>query len=69
MLFNPYLYEKAVATRHEEIRHDMEQSRVQVQAGQHPTFVRYATGRLGTLLIELGSHLQRTSQQSEAYIS
>ncbi len=59
MTFHPYLYEKLIAIRHEEIQHDMQQSRLRASAGQRRTFVRYAARRLGTLLVELGSQLQR----------
>jgi len=68
MSFNSYLYEKSVAARHAEIRHDVQLSRIQAHARQRPTLVRYATGKLGTFLVELGSRLQRISQQSEAYV-
>ncbi len=63
---HPYLYEKLIATRYAQIQHDMQQSRMQAHAGQRPTLVRYTVGRLGSLLIEWGSHLQRTGQRSGA---
>ena len=66
MISHPYLYEKLVATRHAEIQHDMQQSRKQAHVGQRRTLVRYAVGRFGTLLRELGSQLQRTGQKGEA---
>ena len=65
---NPYLYEKLVATRQAEIRHAMQQSHKPVHVAQSPTFVKYATNRFGTWLVELGSRLQRTEQR-EASIS
>jgi len=57
---HPYLYEKLIATRHAQIQHDMQLSRKHAYAAERPTLVQYAVGRVGTLLIEWGSHLQRT---------
>jgi len=66
MIPHPYLYEKLIATRHAEIQHEMQQIRMQAHARQQPTLVRLTVGRLGTLLIALGSQLQRTGQRSGA---
>jgi hypothetical protein len=66
---NPYLYEKLVATRQAEIHHDMQQSHTSAHSEQSPTFVGHAAGKLGTLLVELGSRLQRTEQRREATVS
>jgi hypothetical protein len=66
---NPYLYEKLVATRQAEIRHDMQQSHTPIHTEQSPTFVENAADKLGTLLVELGSRLQRTNHQREASLS
>jgi hypothetical protein len=63
---NPYLYEKLIAARHAEIRHDMQQIRMSAHTGQRRTLVQSTMGSLGTLLIELGSHLQRAGQRSGA---
>jgi hypothetical protein len=63
---HPYLYEKLIATRHAQIRHDMQQSRMQAHTGRRRTLVRSTVGSLGTLLIALGSQLQRTGQRSGA---
>jgi len=63
---HPYLYEKLIATRHPEIQHEMQQIRMQAHAGQRRTLVRFTVGSLGTLLIALGSQLQRTGQRSGA---
>jgi hypothetical protein len=63
---HPYLLEKLIAERHAQIQHDIRQSRIQAHAGQRRTLVRSTVGRLGTLLIELGSELQRTGQRSGA---
>jgi hypothetical protein len=66
---HPYLYEKLIATRQTEILHDMQQSRMQAHTGKRRTFVRSTVGSFGTLLIELGSHLQRTGQRSGASLT
>lgn len=63
---HPYLYEKLISTRHAQIRQDMQQSRMQAHAGHQRTLVQSTVGKFGTLLIELGSHLQRTGQRSRA---
>ena len=62
---HPYLYEKLIAVRHAQIQHDMHQSRM-AHAGQRRTLVRSTVGSLGTLMIVLGSCLQRTAQRSGA---
>jgi hypothetical protein len=66
MISNLYLYEKLVAKRHAQIQHDMRQIRMQAHTGQRRTLVRSTVGSLGTLMIELGSHLQRAGQRSGA---
>jgi hypothetical protein len=66
MIPHPYLYEKLIATRHAEIQHEMQQIRMQAHARRRRTLVRFTVGSLGTLLIALGSQLQRTAQRSEA---
>jgi len=66
MTSHPYLYEKLIATRHAEIQHDIQQSRMQAYAGKRRTFLRSTVGSFGTLLIVLGSFLQRTGQRSRA---
>jgi hypothetical protein len=66
---NLFLYEKMVATRQAEIRRDMQLSRKPVHVEQSPTFVENAASRLGTLLVEMGSRLQRVEQQREASLS
>jgi hypothetical protein len=63
---HPYLYEKLIATHHAQIQHDMHQSRMQAHAVKRRTLVRSIVGRLGTLMIVLGSYLQRTAQRSGA---
>ena len=63
---HPYLYEKLIATHHAEIQHEMQQIRMLAHAGQRRTLVRLTVGRLGILLIALGSQLQWTGQRRGA---
>ncbi len=65
---NTYLYEKMVATRHAEIRHDMQLSRKPAHIEQSPTFVERTADKIGTLLVELGSRQQRAEQRREATV-
>jgi hypothetical protein len=65
MIPHPYVYEKMIASRHAQLQHDMHQSRM-AYAGQRRTIVRSTVSILGTLMIVLGSHLQRTGQRSGA---
>ncbi len=66
MIPHPYIYEKLIASRHAQIQHDMQQTRMQAHVRQRRTLVRFTIGSLGTLLIVLGSYLQRTGQRNEA---
>jgi hypothetical protein len=66
---HPYLYEKLIATRQAEIRHDMQQIRRHGHSGQRRRFVRATVGSFGTLLIELGSHLQQAGQRGGASLT
>lgn len=65
MTFNAYLYEKQIAIRQSQIRHDIQQSRKRAHAGQRSMLVQSTVNRLGTLLVEVGSQLQRTGQKGE----
>ena len=68
MIPHPYVYEKLIATRHAEIQHNVQQARMQNQAKQRRSLVRFTIGSLGRLLIVLGSNLQRTGQRSKVSI-
>jgi hypothetical protein len=67
MIPHPYVYEKLIATRHAEIQHNMQQAR-RAQVKQRQSLVRLTVGRLGSLLIVLGSNLKRTEQQNKVSI-
>lgn len=66
---SPYLYEKLVATRHAEIRQAMQQSHKSTHAEKPSTFASNAADRFGTMLVELGTRLQRTKHQHKASLS
>jgi hypothetical protein len=63
---HPYLYEKLIAAHQAQIRHDMQQIRMSARTRQRRTLIQSTIGSLGTLLIELGSQLQRAGQRSKA---
>ncbi len=63
---HPYLYEKLIATRHAQIQHDLQQSHMLAHVGPRRTLVRSTVGSIGTLMIVLGSYLQRMGQRSGA---
>lgn len=66
---SPYLYEKLVAIRHAEIRQAMQQSHKSTHVEQSSTFASNAADRFGTMLVELGTRLQRTKRQHEVSLS
>ena len=66
MIPHPYVYEKLIASHHTQIQREMQQIRMQAHVRQRRTLVRFTVGSLGTLLIALGSQLQRTGQRSGA---
>ena len=66
MIPHPYVYEKLIASHHNQIQREMQQIRMQAHVRQGRTLVRLTVGSLGTLLITLGSQLQRTAQRSGA---
>ena len=60
MMFNNYLYEKAVHERHKDLQREMEQLRLlaHLQRPRH-SLRRYVTERVGIFLIELGMKLKQ----------
>lgn len=65
MTLHPYHYEKLVATRHTQIQHDMQLSRVQPHTKEQRTIAQPKVDRLDTRPKELGTQQQRTEQQSK----
>jgi hypothetical protein len=68
MVSHPDVYEKLVASRHAQIRNEIQQIRMQAYARQQRTLVQFTLGRLGRVLIALGSYSQQTEQQNEASV-
>lgn len=66
MIPHPYFYEKLIASHHAQIQYDMQKIRMQAHVRQRRTLVRFTVGSLGTLLVVLGSYLQRIGQRNEA---
>ena len=66
---NTYMYEKMVATRPAEIRHDIQLSRKHSHIEQSPTFVQHSAGRYGSLLVDSGNCLQGRERHREATVS
>ncbi len=66
MVPHPYMCEMLIATRHAQIRHEMQQIRRQAYVGQRRALIRSGVGSLGTFMIILGSYLQRMGQRSGA---
>ncbi len=70
MNLNSYLYEQLVAAHRQELEREIEQYRMLASLPrQHPTRVQLAVGKLGTLLVELGTRLQQLEQGSEPAMS
>jgi hypothetical protein len=66
MPLNSYLYEQLVVAHQQELQREMEQHRMLARLPrQHSTRVQLAVGRLGTLLVELGTRLKQAEQDSE----
>jgi hypothetical protein len=63
---HPYIYEQLNASHQAQIQHEMQQIRMLAQVRQRPALARLAIGRLGRVLIVLGSYMQRAGQQNEA---
>ena len=66
MIPHPYVYEKLVVSRHDQIQREMQQIRMLAYARQQKTLVRFIVGTLGRALIVLGSYMKRTGQQKGA---
>ena len=70
MHLNSYLYERLVVAHQQELLREMEQYHMLARLPrQHPTRVQLAVGRLGTLLVELGTRLKQVEQGSEPAMS
>ena len=66
MIPHPDVYEKLVASRHAQIRNEMQQIRMLAHMRQRPTLVRRTIGSLGRVMIVLGSYMQQ-NRSTERY--
>lgn len=56
---NPYLYEKALEARRQDLRHEAEVRRLLAQLPKRRSMGRRAAGKLGVLLVKLGMLLKQ----------
>ena len=69
MLPNYYLQEKLIQAHHEELLRQAEQQRLLAHLpGYRESLARHLTGKLGILLVALGTRLQRLEQRSKQAI-
>jgi hypothetical protein len=66
MISHPDVFEKLVASRQAQIRHEMHQIHMSQHVRQQRTLVRSTFRSIGKVLIVSGSFLQRIGQQSKA---
>ena len=65
MNFNIHHYDKLAAEHRQELRHEMEQKRL-LACLPHHNVARRAAGRLGVLLVALGTRLEEFDQHGKA---
>jgi hypothetical protein len=63
---NPYLYEKLLEARRQDLRHEAEVRRLLVQLPKRRSMGRRAAGKLGVLLLKLGMLLKQLEQPHAA---
>jgi hypothetical protein len=56
---NPYLYEKLLEARRQDLRHEAEVRRLVAQLPKRRSMGRRAAGKLGVLLLKLGMLLKQ----------
>jgi hypothetical protein len=66
MVPNPYLYEKALEARHQDLRHEAEVRRLLAQLPKRRSMGRRAAGKLGVLLLKLGMWLKQLEHPQAA---
>ena len=63
---NPYLYEKALEARRQDLRHEAEVRRLLAQLPKRQSMGRRAAGKLGVLLVKLGMLLKQLEHPQTA---
>jgi hypothetical protein len=66
MVPNLYLYEKALEMHRQDLRHEMEVRQLLAQLPRKPGLSRYLAGKLGVLLLKLGTWLKQMEQPKAA---
>ncbi len=66
MMSNPYLYEKMVQAHHMDLLHESEQQRLLAHLPRdRESSIQQLAGKLGSLLVALGTSLQRREPERE----
>ena len=63
---NPYLYEKLLEARRQDLRYEAEMRRLLAQLPKRRSMGRRAAGKLGVLLVKLGMLLKQLEQPQAA---
>jgi hypothetical protein len=63
---NPYLYEKLLEARRQDLRHEAEVRRLLAQLPKRRSMGRRAAGKLGVLLLKLGMWLKQLEHPQAA---
>ena len=67
MMPNPYLYEKMAQAHHEDLMRESARQRLLARLPRHPrSMSRRAAGKLGILLLKLGTWLKQFEQSPTA---
>ncbi len=65
MSFNAHLYDKLAEDHRQELQHEMEQKRI-LSSLPHRSMGRRAAGKLGVLLVSLGTRLEKFEHQGKS---
>ena len=65
---NLFLDEQLITMHRQELHHEAEQHRLAGQASGQGNTLRVAVGKLGTLMVALGTRLQRLDPQVEQVV-
>jgi hypothetical protein len=65
---NLFLDEQLPMMHRQDLQHEVEQHRLARQAPNQGNILRFAIGKMGTLMVALGTRLQRLDPSVETYI-
>lgn len=60
---NMYIQERMIAEHQQQMQQEMEQQRLVAQLSHNNSFGRHVVGQLGTLLVVLGTRLERVEHR------